>query len=164
MKDLKPSFVIRRAERTDGPALLELVDALADYERLARPDAAARRRLLRDGFEAAPPLFQSYLVELDGRAVAYAITFRTYSSFLARPSLYLEDVFVLPAHRGHGIGRAVLRFLAREAVREGCGRMEWMVLTWNELALGFYDRLGARRLDDWLAYRIEGEDLAELSR
>jgi GNAT superfamily N-acetyltransferase len=150
---------IRRTRRSDLPALLRLIDALADYERLARPDAAARKRLLHDGFLAKPRRFQSYLIELAGEPVGYAIVFFTYSSFLARPTLYLEDVFVLPEHRGKGIGRALMRMLAREALRRGCARMEWMVLTWNEPAIRFYKRLGAHRLDDWALYRFNQEDL-----
>jgi GNAT superfamily N-acetyltransferase len=158
-----PPITIRRASRADAPRLLELVDALADYERLARPDAAARERLVRDGFATDPPLYEAYLIELDGRGIAYAVAFQTYSSFLARPTLYLEDLFVLPEHRRKGIGETVMRFLAEEALRRGCGRMEWMVLTWNETAIRFYARMAARRLDDWVAYRLTREDLARLA-
>jgi GNAT superfamily N-acetyltransferase len=154
---------IRRATEADLPILLDLIDALADYEKLARPDAAARERLRHDAFAAEPPRFESYLVEAGGRAVGYAITFQTYSSFLALPTLFLEDVFVLPDQRRHGIGQSVMRFLAAEAVGRGCGRMEWMVLTWNEPAIRFYEWLGARRLEDWVAYRLDAEDLKRIS-
>jgi GNAT superfamily N-acetyltransferase len=143
--------------------LLELIDALADYERLARPDAQARERLVQDGFSESRR-FDAYLVELAGTAVGYAIVFESYSSFLARPTLFLEDVFVLPEHRRAGVGEAVVRFLAAEALRRGCGRMEWVVLTWNEPAIRFYDRLGAQRLDGWMAYRLTGEDLERVAR
>jgi GNAT superfamily N-acetyltransferase len=148
---------VRRATSRDGQVLLDLVDALADYERLPRPDPAARERLLRDAFERQ--WFDAYLVELAGRAIGYAIAFETYSSFLARPTLFLEDVFVLPEHRRAGVGSVVMRFLAGEALRRDCGRMEWMVLTWNEPALRFYDKLGATRLADWTAYRLTREEL-----
>jgi GNAT superfamily N-acetyltransferase len=102
-------------------------------------------------------------VEKDAEVVGYALTFETYSSFLARPTLFLEDVFVLPEHRRGGIGTMVLRHLAREALRRGCGRMEWMVLTWNEPAIQFYDKLGAKRLEDWAAYRLAGKDLERVA-
>jgi GNAT superfamily N-acetyltransferase len=153
---------VRRAEAADAPVLLDLIDALADYERLERPDASARERLVRDAFGERPRL-ETWLVEVEGRAVGYALLFETYSSFLGRPTLYLEDLFVLPDHRRAGLGELVMRCLAREAVQRGCGRMEWMVLAWNEPALRFYDRLGARRLDDWVAYRFTTDDLERLA-
>lgn len=155
---------IRPATAADAEVFLALVDALADYEKLARPTPQARERLRRDGF--GPPeqrRFQPYLAELDGEAVGYAFTFETYSSFLALPTLYLEDLFVLPEARGRGAGYALFRFLAAEAVRRGCGRMEWQVLDWNALAIGFYERLGARRLREWYGYRLTAEQLRELA-
>jgi GNAT superfamily N-acetyltransferase len=153
---------IRPAAAADAEVFLSLVDALADYERLDRPTPDARERLLRDGFGPAPR-FQAYLAERDGRAVAYAITFETYSSFLALPTLYLEDLFVLPDARRGGVGGAMFRFLAGEALRRGCGRMEWVVLDWNRLAIDFYDKLGARHLSEWYTYRLTAEQLHEVS-
>ncbi len=153
---------IRPLTRRDVAALLALIDALADYEHLPRPDAGARERLARDAF-AEPPRFRALLAELDGREVAYAVYFFTYSTFLARPTLYVEDVFVLSEARGRGIGRALLAALAREAVRQGCGRMEWQVLAWNQPAIGFYERLGARRLTEWRPYRLDGDGLSRLA-
>ncbi len=155
-------IAVRRATPADAEVLLGLIDALADYEKLARPDAAARERLVNDAF-SDPARIETFLVELDRRVVGYALVFETYSSFLARPTLYLEDVFVLPQHRRGGVGREVMRQLAREAVRRGCGRMEWQVLTWNEPAIGFYDKLGARRMDDWVAYRLGAEALERVA-
>ena len=146
----------------DEDTFLGLVDALADYERLPRPTPEARERLTRDGF-GENPLFHAYLARLDGKAVGYAITFFTYSSFLARPTLYLEDLFVLPEARGSGVGKALFTFLAGEAVRRGCGRMEWVVLDWNQLAIDFYERLGARRLTEWYTYRLAGEELERVA-
>lgn len=154
---------IRHAAPEDAPVFLELVDALADYEKLDRPTREARERLVRDGF-GERPFFQPFLAEMDGRPVAYAVTFFTYSSFLALPTLYLEDLFVLPEARSHGVGKAMFRFLAAEAVRQGCGRMEWMVLDWNQLAIDFYGRLGAQRLSDWYPYRLTRDQLDELTR
>jgi GNAT superfamily N-acetyltransferase len=154
--------VIRVAAPEDGEDFLALVDALADYEKLERPSEDARQRLLRDGF-TEPRRFQPYLAELNGRRVAYAITFHTYSSFLALPTLYLEDLFVLPEARRSGIGMAFFRFLAAEAVRQGCGRMEWVVLDWNQLAIDFYEKLGARRLSEWHSYRLTREQLLDFA-
>jgi GNAT superfamily N-acetyltransferase len=153
---------IRPAAASDAETFLRLIDALADYEKLDRPTPEARERLLRDGFGPAPR-FQAYLAETDGRAIAYAITFETYSSFLALPTLYLEDIFVLPEARRHGVGSAMFRMLAREAVRRGCGRMEWAVLDWNQLAIDFYEKLGARRMQEWYSYRLTADQLREIA-
>jgi GNAT superfamily N-acetyltransferase len=149
---------IRPLGPADVPTLLALIEALADYEHLPPPDAAARERLARDA-TAAPPRFEALLAEIDGRVGGYAIYFETYSTFLALPTLYLEDIFVLPEARRHGAGGALFRACAREAVRRGCGRMEWQVLTWNELALGFYTRRDAQPLDDWRPFRLTGDAL-----
>jgi GNAT superfamily N-acetyltransferase len=157
-----PDVTVRRAAAADAEVFLSLVDALADYERLDRPTPAARERLLRDGF-GPEPRFRAYLAEHGGRAVAYAITFDTYSSFLALPTLYLEDVFVLPDARRHGVGTAIFRELAAEAVRRGCGRMEWSVLDWNRLAIDFYEKLGARRMAEWYTYRLTSEQLERIA-
>lgn len=154
---------VRRARSGDLDAFLALVDALADYEKLERPTPEARERLARDGF-GEEPVFTPYLVWLDDEPVGYAITFFTYSSFLARPTLYLEDLFLLPRARGRGAGLAAMRHLAGEALRRGCGRMEWVVLDWNELAIDFYERLGARRMSDWYMYRLDAEQLEALTR
>jgi GNAT superfamily N-acetyltransferase len=153
---------VRRAAPADGPALLELVTALADYEKLPPPDTHARERLLRDGFGPAPR-YELLFAELDGRPVAYALYFFTYSSFLARPTLFLEDLFVRPDARRHGAGGALLRALAEAALAADCGRMEWAALTWNRLAIDFYERLGARALEDWRTFRLEGPGIAALA-
>jgi len=153
---------IRPAAAADAEVFLRLVDALADYEKLDRPTAEARGRLVRDGFGPSPR-FQAFLAELDGRAVGYAITFETYSSFLALPTLYLEDLFVLPDARRFGVGGAIFRLLAGEAVRRGCGRMEWSVLDWNQLAIGFYEKLGARRMGEWYTYRLTADQLKQIA-
>jgi GNAT superfamily N-acetyltransferase len=152
---------VRPVTATDVPRLLDLIDELADYECLPRPDAGARRRLAADA-TADPPRFAALLGELDGEAVGYAIWFLTYSTFLARPSLYLEDIFVRPAARRHGVGLALFRACAKEAVRRGCGRYEWQVLSWNTLAIDFYERHGARHQAGWLPFRLDGEPLAAL--
>lgn len=153
---------IRRAEEQDGEALLALIRALADYERLEPPGPEAQARLLADAFGASPR-FEAYLAELDGEPVGYAISFETYSTFLARPTLYLEDLFVRPEARQQGAGKALLRHLAARAVERGCGRMEWVVLDWNRLARGVYERIGAQELDDWIVCRLTGEPLRKLA-
>jgi GNAT superfamily N-acetyltransferase len=157
------SVAVRGFEAADADRLLELIDGLADYEKLARPDNAARQRLIADA-TATPPRFNTLLAEIDGVVSGYAIFFFTYSSFRAQPSLYLEDIFVLPQHRGRGAGLALFRNCAAEAVRQGCGRMEWQVLSWNTPTISFYERLGARHLDDWLPFRLDGEALQRVGR
>lgn len=153
---------IRAAGPADADAFLALVDALADYEELDPPSPEARERLLRDAFGPEPRI-RVHLAEREGRPVGYTITFDTYSSFLALPTLYLEDLFVLPDARRHGVGSAFFRFHAGEAAREGYGRMEWQVLDWNRLAIGFYEKLGARRMGEWYGYRLTAEQLREIA-
>lgn len=154
---------IRQARREDVETLLALVDALADYESLPRPDPAARERLAEHGF-GPRPRFEVYLAEVGGKAVGYTITFETYSSFLARPTFYLEDLFVLPEYRKMGAGLALFINCVRLARQRECGRMEWQVLDWNVNSIRFYERLGAKRLAEWLPYRLTMDDLAALDR
>jgi GNAT superfamily N-acetyltransferase len=151
---------IRKAVQEDGGVVLELIRALADYEKLPPPDEAAQQRLLADAF-ADKPRFEVFLAEVNGRsyatnpiAVGYAIVFETYSSFLALPTLYLEDIFVLQDYRGRRIGYALFQFCLQEARQRGCGRMEWTVLDWNKPSIDFYDRQGAKHLPEWLHYRL----------
>ena len=155
------SMSVRRAASADAPILLELITALARYEKLDPPDEAARERLVEHAF-GNKPRFEAWIGELEGTVVGYAIVFETYSTFLALPTLYLEDLFVLPEHRGMGVGYALFRRLAREAVERGCGRMEWACLDWNTPSLEFYRRLGARPLSDWRGFRLLPEDIARL--
>ena len=152
---------IRPATASDADAWLALIDALADYEKLERPDTAARQRLLLDAFGERPRT-EVYLAESEGCVVGYAITLFTYSSFLALPTLYLEDLFVLESHRGQGAGYRLFTHCVEEAHRRGCGRMEWQVLDWNRLAIDFYERLGARQMKEWLPYRMVREDMEAL--
>lgn len=153
------SVNVRPLRSDDVPRLLDLIDALAEYEKLPAPDSAARERLAADA-SADPPRFHTLVVDVDGITSGYALYFFTYSTFRAQPSLYLEDLFVLPEQRKRGAGLALFRALAREAVQQQCGRMEWQVLSWNTPSIAFYERLGARRLDSWLPFRLDDEALA----
>jgi GNAT superfamily N-acetyltransferase len=155
------TVLVRPLAEADTDRLLELIDGLADYEKLPRPDAEARRRLAAD-VTADPPRFFALLAEVDGLAVGYAIYYFTYSTFLARPTLYLEDIFVLPDWRGRGAGIGLFRECVSRAVAHGCGRMEWQVLSWNTPSIQFYERLGARHQDSWLPFRLDAEALARV--
>jgi len=152
---------VRRARPEEAPILLELIRALADYEKLDPPDADAQQRLVRDIFGDKPRL-EAWLAFVDGAAAGYALTFETYSSFLALPTLYLEDIFVRPEYRGRGAGAALFRRLVEEARRRGCGRMEWVVLDWNRPALEFYERFGAQRLKEWITMRLTRADFERI--
>lgn len=152
------SLHIRTATRQDAEAVFALIDALATYEKQQKLDAATRARLFRDGFDE-PRRFMTLLAELDGEAVGYALFFETYSSYQARPTLYLEDLFVLPAARVRGIGKALFNACVAEAMQRGCGRMEWTVLDWNKPAIDFYQKIGARKLHDRLLYRLTSQDM-----
>ncbi len=149
---------VRHARREDADTILRLVDALADYEKLHRPDEAARSRLIHDLFSERPRL-ECYLCDVEGEAAGYAFVFETYSSFLALPTLYLEDLFVLPEFRKKKVGYALFKAMVAEAHRRGCGRMEWTVLDWNQLAKDFYDRLGAKHMKEWQLYRLVRADM-----
>ncbi len=136
--------------------------ALAKFEHLRPPSAAGKKRIVEDVFEKKKV---NLFVALEGgKHVGYALYFYTYSSFLARPTLYLEDLFVLKEYRKKGVGFALFRRCVDEALRQGCGRMEWSVLTWNKKAIDFYERLGARRLEEWVVYRATREDLKRIPR
>ena len=149
---------IRRAERGDAPALLALIVALAEFEKLPSPDAEAQARLIEHGFGAVPR-YEAYLAEVTGAPgpVGYAFVFETYSTFLARPTLYLEDLFVLPDYRGQGIGGRLLQHCVGLAQARGCGRMEWTCLDWNTRAQAVYEKMGARRMSEWYLYRMTQE-------
>lgn len=152
---------VRKATPADAESILTLVDALADYEKLARPDANAKRRLITDMFSERPRI-NAFLGEYEQQPVGYAFVFETYSSFLALPTLYLEDLFVLPEYRSKKIGYALFTAMVEEAHRRGCGRMEWTVLDWNQLAIDFYKRLGATHMSDWQLYRLLRSDMEKI--
>jgi len=153
--EIMTNITLRRAERADAEAVIGLIIALAEFENLPPPDAAAQARLIEHGFGDAPK-FEVMLAEVDDAPspVGYALLLQTYSTFLAQPSLYLEDVFVLPEYRKRGIGNALLRRCVQTAFERGCGRMEWTCLDWNTNAQTMYDRMGARRMKEWFLYRM----------
>ncbi len=153
---------IRRAVASDVPEILALIRELAEYERAPDEARATADDLLRDGFSGSPRFFVE-LAEWDGRVAGFAFWFFSYSTWQGRPGLYLEDLFVRPALRGRGLGKALLVHLARVALAEGCGRFQWQVLDWNAPAIGFYETLGARRLGEWITMRVSGEGLARLA-
>jgi len=148
-----PQITIRKIKKSDGRVFLSLIDALADFEKLKRPSPSARKRLIRDAF-GPHPRFEAYLAIVQHTAVGYAIVFETYSSFLARPTLYLEDIFILPEFRNLGVGSKLFDHCLAEARRRACGRFEWVVLDWNTNAIRFYERRNAIQLKEWLPYRI----------
>lgn len=156
------TILIMKAGRDDVPELQRLINALADFEKLDPPTPDAQARFLEDGWPPVgkEPKFTAWLArevgsdEKSNEFVGYAITFFTYSSFLARPTLYLEDIFILPAYRKQGIGKWLMERLIREAKEKGCGRMEWVVLDWNVDAQEFYHKFGAGRQTEWLPYRM----------
>jgi GNAT superfamily N-acetyltransferase len=152
---------VRKAVPADAPAIHMLVRALAVYEKLTPPDPAAQSRLVNDIFGPKPRL-ECYLAEDDRTPVAYAFIFESYSSFLALPTLYLEDIFVLQEFRKKGAGYALFRAMVAEAHKRGCGRMEWTVLDWNTPAIDFYKRLHATHMKEWHLYRLVRTDMERI--
>jgi GNAT superfamily N-acetyltransferase len=152
---------VREASAEDVPLLLELFSELAVYEHL-ESELHATEELLAEALFGERPDARALIGECDSRAAGYAVYFPTFSSFLARRGVWLEDVFVRPEHRGAGVGRALLAAVAAVAREQG-GRLEWTALHWNELALGFYKSLGAQTMDEWITHRLVGEPLARLA-
>jgi GNAT superfamily N-acetyltransferase len=155
--------MIRPATSRDVPDIARLIRALADYEKLTAQVVLDEARLTEHLF-GPRPFAEVLLAEEAGAVVGFALFFPNYSTFLARPGIYLEDLFVLPAVRGQGHGKALLTAVARIAVERGCGRLEWAVLNWNEPAIRFYQRLGAEGMSEWGLYRLTGEGLVAASR
>jgi len=154
---------IRAAAESDVAAILELIRQLAEYERLIHACVATEERLRRTLFGESPAA-EVLLADYAGECAGFAVFFGTYSTFLALPGIYLEDLFVKPHLRGKGIGLALLRHLARIALERGCGRVEWEVLDWNEPSIRFYKKLGAEPLGEWTRYRLTGEAIGRLAK
>lgn len=153
---------IRMATEDDLPIILRFIQDLAVYERL-RDKCVANLEKLRKTLFASPPAAEVLIARIDGEPVGFALFFSSYSTFLAQRGIYLEDLFVDPSARGKGVGFALLASLARLSVERDCGRLEWAVLTWNQLAIDFYERLGARPMTDWRTYRLEGDSLTHVA-
>jgi GNAT superfamily N-acetyltransferase len=153
---------IRAATAHDVPAILAFVRALAEYERAPDAVTATEADLLRDGF-GPNPYFQCLIAELDGQRAGYAFYFFDYSTWLGRPGLYLEDIFVHPQFRGRGVGKALLQRVAAIAVEKNCCRLKWEVLDWNTPAIDFYRAMGAEFPAEWLNVLVRGEALSKLA-
>tara|TARA_R110002110_G_scaffold415821_2_gene656829 strand:- start:48742 stop:49230 length:489 start_codon:yes stop_codon:yes gene_type:complete len=156
------SINIRQAEPEDAALILELVRELAVYEK-AGHEVLADRQAIHDSLFQDNSTARALIAELDGSAVAYAVYFYNYSTWLGRKGIYLEDVYVKPEFRQRGIGKALLRHVAGIAVQENCGRFEWAVLDWNTPAIEFYETLGAKPQNEWTVYRLSGDDLLRLA-
>ncbi|MEP6751397.1 MAG: GNAT family N-acetyltransferase [Candidatus Dormiibacterota bacterium] len=154
---------IRAAEPSDVPAIAHLIRELAKFEKLEN-EVVLTEELLRAGLFGLRPYAEAVIAEEGSQPIGFALFFHTFSTFLARPGLYLEDLFVLADHRGRGVGRALLAHLAHLAVERECGRLEWAVLSWNQEAIRFYERLGAKPNSEWTVYRLAGEGLSALGR
>ncbi len=153
---------VRAASVDDVPLVLRFIQGLAEYEHLAH-ECIATEDALRATLFGERPAAEVLIGSLDGEPCGFALFFPTYSTFLARPGMWLEDLFVEPHRRGHGLGTALLARLAALAVTRGCGRLEWSVLDWNEPSIGFYRALGAAPMDEWTTYRLTGDALGALA-
>lgn len=158
-----PSFSLRSPTPADTPNIFQLIQGLAEYEKLAHA-VTGSADLLHEHLFGDRPKAEVILAEVEGTTVGFALFFYTYSTFLTKPGLYLEDLFVQPEYRGLGIGKALLSKLAQRAVEQDCGRLEWSVLDWNEPAIGFYQRMGADVLPDWRICRVTGDRLVTLAQ
>ena len=157
-----PELEIRAATEDDVPLILSLIKELAGYERLSH-EVVATEEALRNSLFRERPMAEVLIGHLGDTPVGFALFFHTFSTFLGKPGIYLEDLYVRPEFRGAGIGRTLLVHLAKLARERGCGRLEWSVLDWNEPAIGFYRGVGASPVSGWTIYRVTGEALEELA-
>jgi GNAT superfamily N-acetyltransferase len=160
---MEERFLIRSAQPADIPEILRLIHALAAYEKLEHM-AVGTEAALHDALFGQRRAAETLVAEHDGRAVGFALFFTTFSTFLCKPGLYLEDLFVEPAHRGRGIGKALLAALAALARDRGCGRLEWRVLDWNEPSIRFYESLGAALMKEWVLVRMTEAEFRAIAR
>jgi GNAT superfamily N-acetyltransferase len=156
------SLSITAACKTDVPLILSLINELADYERL-RHESVATEASLNEALFGSKPGAEAVIARVDGEPAGFALFFHNFSTFLGRPGLYLEDLFVRPTFRGRAVGKSLLSYLAALAVARGCARFEWQVLDWNQPARDFYERLGAKANSSWVSYRMTGEALKRLA-
>ena len=162
MTEIKTDFEIRQAEEGDVPEILELIKALAEFENLSDEVVATEELLQITLFGINSPA-EVQIAYDKNKTLGFALYFRTFSTFLGRPGIYLEDLYVRESARGKGVGEALLRRLAHRTREIGGGRLEWAVLNWNEPAIGFYQKMGAAPLDEWTTYRVTGKNLQELA-
>jgi GNAT superfamily N-acetyltransferase len=156
------TVTIRPALEEDVPLVLEFVRELAEYERLSN-EVVATEADMREALFGTRPYAEVVFACVNGEPVGFALFCYNFSTFLAKPGIHLEDLFVRPASRGRGIGQRLLSWLARETLRRGCGRLEWAVLDWNEPSIRFYESLGARAMKEWFTYRLSGEALERVA-
>ena len=156
------TYIIRPATEDDVPTILGLILDLAEYERLTHEVSATAEELLKSLF-GEHPFAEVVIGEYNGNAVSYALYFHNFSTFLAQPGIYLEDLYVKPEYRGNGYGRKLLAYLARLAKDRNCGRLEFAVLNWNKPAIRIYEKANAKPLQDWTVYRLTGEALSDLA-
>ncbi|MCG8419992.1 MAG: GNAT family N-acetyltransferase [Proteobacteria bacterium] len=157
-----PGFTLRAATSEDVPLICQFIVELAEYEKLQH-QVEVTERDLRETLFGSSPRAEVIIGHFEGQPAAFALFFYTYSTFLGRPGLYLEDLFVRPSQRRRGLGRILLSYLAKLAKERGCGRFEWSVLDWNEPAITFYRSLGAQPMDEWIVYRLTGEALDDVA-
>ena len=160
---MSASLTVRPATEHEVPEVLRFIRELAVYERLEH-EVVATEAALRAALFGPRPYAEVAFACLDGTPVGFALFFHNFSTFVGKPGIYLEDLFVRPEARGRGVGRSLLAWLARTALERGCGRLEWAVLDWNEPAIGFYRNLGAVSQDEWTTMRVSGAALERLSR
>jgi GNAT superfamily N-acetyltransferase len=153
---------IRRATEDDIPVILSLIKGLADYEKMSDDVVATEDKLHSTLFKKQYAYV--FIAEWEDEPVGFSLYFFNYSTFLSKPGIWLEDLFVLPEYRGKGIGKALLKNLAKIAIENECGRLEWCVLDWNKPAIEFYRSLGAEPMDEWTTFRVSGESLINLSK
>ena len=153
---------IREAQPEDAPLVLQFIHELAEYEKLRHEVVADEATLHASLFCAQPKVF-ALIAEVNGEAAGFALFFYNYSTFLGKHGIYLEDLYILPAFRGAGLGKRLLAYLADKAVKENCGRLEWWVLNWNQPAIDFYGRIGADPMDEWTVQRVTGDALVKLA-
>lgn len=155
---MKTDFTLRKAQKEDVETILHFVFLLAEYEKEPESAIATKEDIIKYGF-GDNPLFYCILAEIEDKVVGLALYFLTYSTWQGKPGVYLEDLFVLPEHRGKGIGKQLMKAVAKHGVEMNCTRMSWQVLDWNKPSIKFYDACGAKFMREWYTYRLEGETL-----
>lgn len=158
-----PKTILRFATADDVGLILDFIRQLGAYEKLS-DEVVTDEDQLRQSLFGERQVAEVVIASYDGEPAGFALFFHNFSTVLGRPGVHFEDLFVVPKFRGHGIGRTLLSFLATTAIERGCGRLEWWVLDWNEPAIRFYDRLGAKAMDEWTVFRVTGDTLVELAK